>query len=366
MQNSKMHAKWYHIPFALMFLFLVSCKKGDIQNDNSAKFINYSDPLISSAESFFYKEISGNNTQPTGSTAWQKRKKTPLWDNAYIAKYPKNDIVVVPLKFQKGLSIKSSISGDSGMSLEEQSKLILYKDSSGKFHAEVYTYIPTLEYLKNKTSKYSGIVIKEDWACNKSNKYLFKNGKYVELTESVNQSQLTTESVDCYYLNLYECDVASDGSLYNCELFGSYPLGCYGSFGEETLWIDPSSGDGGGGVTYYPIAEYATTTELDWEFYRANAGSSSFIRVGYFIQLWGKKNSTYPQGGYFTAATSHGGYTQNFSDYGMDYQEVSDQASYGTQNAYHAVQGNIIFPPNTQDPTYVNKTKTFLFAEVFP
>ena len=124
----------------------------------------------------------------------------------------------------------------------------------------------------------------------------------------------------------------------------------------------PGQGEGGTPTIEY---EFAVTKEKYWEVYRENAGTS-FVTLKAIAQFWGKKNSSWPQGGYFTSISSHGTFTLDFSTYGMDFQKFTDWARLaGGDHAYHTVTGNVIYPPNTIPPNYIDKTETFRFDVIF-
>lgn len=104
---------------------------------------------------------------------------------------------------------------------------------------------------------------------------------------------------------------------------------------------------------------------MRWEVYRETAGPPDFyIAVQAKVFLFGKKDPAYPQGGYFTSTREAEIWTENFG-YDMDFQSLANQAWVGGQHAYHMVQGNVIYPPNTKEPHYVYKTQTWDFADVF-
>jgi hypothetical protein len=381
MPNSKKHGIGYFMPiWLLLFLFFISCKKSEVRDEDFVKPIEEEEALLTSAESFFKKDVLGVSISSVGGS-WEKRKKTALWGNAYIAKYPQRDIVVVPLEFEKGASIGSGILGIKKLSLAEQSKLILYKDRKGKFQAEVYTFIPQKEYEANPKGKFDGLVVIDDWAGNNKGNYIFKAGKYKKLKAksalpgNIENTNIIADvpgdgggdGISCYFLNFYLCDVDASGAYSNCEYTGSVPLGCFDENGVETDWVDPGSngGSGGGGeVTYYPSNEYAVTKEENWEVYKENM-SGPAISVRAKVQFWGKKVATEMQGGHFTQSNDHGSYTLEFSTYGMNWSAYS-QSWHGTQSAYQLVQGNIDYGTIGSDPRYVNKTKDFMFQTVFP
>jgi len=150
--------------------------------------------------------------------------------------------------------------------MESYSKLVMYKDASGKFKAEVYTYIPNDDYLNGKTEKFSGIVLKNNWQGTDVRSFLFKNGKYKELKANKEQTLQTTAAsqsnsgdITCYVLSFYSCEVDGSGGYTDCVLISSSVIGCYDVNGaEQNEWIPPCDDNGCPQVVY--LEEYAATT----------------------------------------------------------------------------------------------------------
>lgn len=177
---------------------------------------------------------------------------------------------------------------------------------------------------------------------------------------------------ECY--DVWLIQIFPDGSYQIIQFLYSFCIGgtggggngeqpCRGTVNVSGRGLQVECGGGGSGPG--GGATFAVTKLMTWEAYRevmANAPALIFAQ----IQLWGVRDSNEPQGGHFTNAFSHDTYTENFSTYGMSWSGSYTQAWHGTQAAYHTVQGTIDYGPYGPPPKYIYKSKTFLFAEVFP
>jgi hypothetical protein len=291
---------------SLLLLLVTTVFLGGCQKENSIE--EKAPPgmkettLVDEAKQFFQTNVQ--NLPANGSNSWEKRNKTALWENAYIAKYPKQDLVIVPLQFNEGASISSQVSGDEKLELKKQSKLVLYKDKDNNFKSEVYTYIPDKNYRPGSGTGFSGLVLIDSWAGANIGNYIFKNGKYLPLQKAAGRTE--DGDITCYYLNEYECTVDEFGFILNCMQTNSTPLGCYNSNNQYLEWLPP---EGTGGVTYYPIEEYDVSRQTPWwDVYTIQITPVDY-KVSSFEVLRGKKNANEaPYGGHFTHAT-HGSST---------------------------------------------------------
>lgn len=204
------HAKRFAFLGLAGMLLLFACKKADLKSPQQAGMPDkFQLPEIIAARSFFENKILSANFVFNGMPDERQRlKKTADWDNAYIIYHPKGDIVSVPLRYEKRMNFEPSFGDGNKISLDKQSKLLVYKDKHGSFKAEVVTYIPDKEYTGRRTAKFSGIVIVEDWASNPVNKYLFKDGEIFKIAKlSASGSGGKVAEVTCTRIHWYICDV---------------------------------------------------------------------------------------------------------------------------------------------------------------
>lgn len=184
----------------------------------------------------------------------------------------------------------------------------------------------------------------------------------VNYYKSMEKKQLGNLAETCYEIGWYY--YWSDGSV-TWEPIGGYCDDCVPArtVNGQTYRVNCGGGGGGGGGNNEEPP--ALTKEMDWEVYSENMYGPP-AKITAKVQFWGRKVSGELQGGHFTQATDHNTYTENFNTYGMDWVTVYSQSWHGTQFGYQTVQGNITYAPYTLPPKYINKPKTFMFAEVFP
>lgn len=257
--------------FSLVVSFLMAfsaCQKSyDIHGTRSQS-------LIESAKDYFTKEVSNssNNFQVnldsgTNNESRNPRKtlsKTPIWKKAYITQMSVGEAVVVPVHFNNPFLVKSSFGGNKLYSIDDLTKLLIYKDVNRQFHVEVVTLFPDSSYVNKKAHLFSGIAFVEDWVGHPLNKYQYlANGKIKEYRINKNQGKANFPDKDvdiaaaskfiqvCYEIHGYNYSVDSPNGGY----YWSEPAGCSLYFFDDE---EPSSyfvnGDdygsmGGGGTS---------------------------------------------------------------------------------------------------------------------
>jgi hypothetical protein len=213
-------------------------------------------------------------------------------------------------------------------------------------------------YYKFDDTKFTGSLAYLTVADEFSHELNYENGVY-RYYKSAGKKQTGGLTETCYEFGFYY--YWSDGSV-TWEPLGSFCDNCepVKTINGRTYKTNCGGGGGGGGPE-----EPALTREMWWEAYREVAtGQEPNIQAG--VQFWGRKVTGEPQGGHFTQSNDHGYHTFNFTMYGMGFAYAYTQSWHGTQNAYQAIQGTVIYNDPTAPTRHVDKTKTFIFSEVFP
>src|SRR5258708_34333177 len=165
-----------YILFAVLFigLFSTTCKK---EIHSSAP---NTDPFIEKAKEYFTSAIINLPTSVSNNPR-AAAAKTVSWDQASVVDLSTGRAVVVPIKYEKDLFIRTTQGGPNNFHLSNLARLLVYQ-SKRVFHAEVVTGLPDTNYLHHPQGAFSGMVYVEDWAGNSLAKYLYENGtirKYI-------------------------------------------------------------------------------------------------------------------------------------------------------------------------------------------
>jgi hypothetical protein len=160
------------LPSIFLFLLIVcsfsACKKD--QKENSS-FLEQQ--LISSAKKYFHDnlECSGN---PSSGQYRIDLVKSVEWQAAYVSNLSNGPGVIVPIRYPNNLFVKTNLSGEKLLNLNEIAHLILYKDQENVYHAEIVTSFPDTAALANSVKEFSGITFVEDWAGKRLHQFIFK------------------------------------------------------------------------------------------------------------------------------------------------------------------------------------------------
>jgi hypothetical protein len=154
----------------------------------------------------------------------------------------------VPIQFSDSLYANSNLADTSSrISINKISKLILFNDSTGNYHAEVVSGFPDTTFIKKKANNFSGVAYVQDWQGNFLRAYRFRDSQVFSLAPQVDllvQKKETTESLrgtdymepDCTEIDWYSCTGTEDDPYQYCRYDFTQDLGC-----------GTVSGGGGGG-----------------------------------------------------------------------------------------------------------------------
>lgn len=228
--------------------------------------------LISEAKAFFTEHtlkdepLNLNSANPVHNLT-----KKPVWEKATIRKISLGYAVIVPIKYDEKMYLKTG-KGDALLSIEETSYMMIYDDAKGNKQVERVTLMP-YQSTKDNTIEFTGIIAIEDWQGNFKKGYAIgKGGKAarVKLSERVNFSKANySRTVTCWSFTWYGqnyssgCECWSDIYVISSETF------CFSDEGDVSEEVDGpgNGGDSGGGGTsggdYTPPPPASVPTVLD-------------------------------------------------------------------------------------------------------
>jgi hypothetical protein len=239
--------------------------------------------------------------------------------------------IVVPLKYNKEYSFKTSFSGDKKFTLSKQSFLSIYKDGSGNFHADVITIYPDESFLNNMNPKFQGLLTIDDWNENRIKTYLYKDGKLYSVEEphfysdnQRNQAVGRTNEI-CMTVYWYWCE-GWETNLSQCSYIG---YTTYENCADYQSLEPP--GEGGDYVNEIVLSrpwKWGITYTGDWY-------AESYETVT------GVKNTNESQGGHFTGISHVSSYFTVTAGY--TWEELGNTVSIDNpQKVYSSTTGKAI------------------------
>jgi hypothetical protein len=254
-----MQKPYLFLAVVLYCLLTVNCNKSNKLAGGSEK-----PALIAEAKAFFTAMINTASPVIISGNPGNMRTQTArsvLWEEAHLSPFGKSTAVVVPLHFAKPLFVKSNLSGGSRISLDNLTKLLLYRDSAGAWHAEMITAIPDTAWINHCHKPFSGISLIEDWWGNPEKRFLFAgDGSIKRYKPNQGNSIVSPTSpgiagnvsdmmiVTCYSIDgyNYSSDDPEGGYAWSEDLGCSYSYLEDGGGGGD--YGGPSGDNGGGGI----------------------------------------------------------------------------------------------------------------------
>ncbi|HEX4375015.1 MAG TPA: hypothetical protein VHZ50_17045, partial [Puia sp.] len=154
--------------FIFISAFYWGCKKDQhtLIDDNLA---TENQQLIANAKSYFKDSINIEIGSNVSSQNPRKNAKIAEWDSASIVQLSIGKAVLIPVIYNKPFYVSGNISGYAHYNINQLAQLLIYRDSSKKYHAELVTFLPDSNFTGY--TKYSGFVFVEDWKCNTIKRY---------------------------------------------------------------------------------------------------------------------------------------------------------------------------------------------------
>lgn len=238
--------------------------------------------LVESAKDYFDHYVIPAAVNPlssdtsTGKSNRNPRKtlqKTAVWEKAYVTRLFNGEAVVVPIHYKKPFLIKSNFSRNRLYSINDLSKLLIFRDANERYHAEMVTLLPDSSYTNQLHERFSGIALVEDWSGNILNRFSYapngsvkrynpmpavrqiaaSSAKFIEICYEMSGYNYSANDPDngYYWTESLGCSVYyfNDGSVSTTDVVG----GDYGSLG---------GGSGGGGGVGNPGISVANTVTV--------------------------------------------------------------------------------------------------------
>jgi hypothetical protein len=231
-------------------LFFPNCRKSDVRRGEPD-----ATELIAQARAFVANDVTSRPAvllpgNPRNERT--QRQRDIVWANASIMNFRGQPAVVAPLHFPKEIFVRTPFGGNNNYRLDNQAKLLVYQDTAKAWHAEVVTSLPDTNFLHSTQSRFSGLILVEDWWGNPINKYMYMpDGRVLRLVPGQDQDASATpkpiaDKVTpdvmiqvCSYISGYNYAVGAEDDGEYWEEF----VGC------TFMWA-PDEGGGGGGSAY--------------------------------------------------------------------------------------------------------------------
>ncbi len=226
---------------AIVCLIFSYCRK-----DNTKEAVHRYRISLEEARSFFNKELASQERL----TQRSQLIDGPDWQHVSSRQAGDREVLIVPLKFKKDLTIKAG-EGKVDLSLQSLTNLFFYKDAADGIVAEVVTTIPDDGYvLSKKAAKpFTGMVWIETWDGKQIGGYRYSTDGNISPfrigREIVNDSLLKERELEVQYcyVDFYYCVDAS--GFVTCRYNFSQSFVCGIGSGDM--------GAGGLSPNYYPV-----------------------------------------------------------------------------------------------------------------
>lgn len=221
----------------LLLCVFMSCRKNStIEETKIGDDTALKQQAIATAKTYFKNSLEPQPVSTEGLVTLYGNR-TPVWEQAVVFRYNGTETVVVPLKYEKDLSLNYGWNGSSSYRLKDYSNLQITLGDKPK--AIVETSVPGAN-LKGTSLNVAEYIITEDWAGNIIDKVIITKDKGLfrfSTTQNIKSDRVRTNSSQCIYIEWSICDY-KNGMTFNCEFIGTTTIGC----NEE---LEPP-GDGGG------------------------------------------------------------------------------------------------------------------------
>ncbi|HWY34052.1 MAG TPA: hypothetical protein VNX68_05355, partial [Nitrosopumilaceae archaeon] len=242
------------IQFCLVFittaLLYTDCKKTEIISSSPDR------DLIIAAKDFFTQSLKqqSNTINAVSQADRNPRKinsKTPLWSKVTTIPLSIGKAVLVPVQYNNPFLISTNFSGKRLYSINQITRLLIYRDKEQDFHSELLTFFPDSSFKTG--SGFTGILFVEDWAGNNISEYRIEPAGYtLKLIGDRSFSSTSTDKTDalqtnnitiiqtCYEITGYNYSSADPGNVY----YWSEPAGCTVNFiNDNMIGSGPSGSD---------------------------------------------------------------------------------------------------------------------------
>lgn len=247
---------FYLLVSVSLLSFLNSCQNLEIIEPE-----NELEQMVSEAKYFFEKEVVINSSISNARNSDRARTRKNLrkelqWDKAHIKELSFATALIIPVEYDEELYIPK---GNSFLSINQLTYIIIYKGDNGKFNIETVTTVPDEQYLTSSdvSQPFSGLVLVENWDGDFIKGFIYRAGTVedIELIEEDGSSSSSRVNGRgtlpyCIVTEYYWCtDVTVEGNTYTSCMLEYTITTCYGGGGGiSDQWADYSpGGDVGGG-----------------------------------------------------------------------------------------------------------------------
>jgi hypothetical protein len=210
-------------------LIYFSCQKSSDSPGGTLKTKSDND-LVMAAKKYFNEnvKIQGNTGEGAENVPGGSNKinhvsslaKELRWDRAGVIQMSKLKGVVIPLHFAEGWSSQSNLVNASNRTpINSISKLLIYADQAGIYHAEVISAYPDSNFVKSPSASFTGISLIQDWNGKFLKGYKYEKGNTWQMSMDNAPAAASSETTNstgvnvhidyittCYYNDWYDCD----------------------------------------------------------------------------------------------------------------------------------------------------------------
>ncbi|GGB01539.1 hypothetical protein [Puia dinghuensis] len=245
------------IPLALAILAgpSLQCRK-----EQSAGYSSTGAQLLQGARHYFEDSVAGLSVGSASSSSNLRisGSKAPLWADARTLVIGSVKAVVVPVRYGAALHVRSNFCGEKLFDLNELTRLLVYEDDRGRYHAEVITAFPDSLALRGGSGGFTGILLVEDWAGKRLHQYRYlADGSVLQAGSpdrflgkgagiaGVSGNTVTPDIVftTCYEIDGYNYAEGDEGDGYAW----SEPAGCSSEYYPVSASLAAVGGVGAGG-----------------------------------------------------------------------------------------------------------------------
>jgi len=145
---------------ATIIVFVLSCNKTFTSHDPGQPPSNQI--LLRAAQDYVTDSLLPlSKPQSISSVPRKSSAKRPVWSHAEIFPLAQGPAVLVPLSYSQKFYVHSPLDPSNIYDLDSLSRLLIYRDTQGHFHAQTLTIVPDSSYHQRKT--FQGIILAEDW-----------------------------------------------------------------------------------------------------------------------------------------------------------------------------------------------------------
>jgi len=146
-----------HLLFFVLFFagLLPGCKKSPLTDHNDSQ------DLIRGAQAWFESQSAVPAREPFNRRTSTAR--VPVWDQARVLDQGDGPAVIVPVHYSRPFYLMTRQGGPRLYQGDDISHLVLYKDPTHVFHAEMVTALPDTSYIPRAGVPFTGLLLVDHW-----------------------------------------------------------------------------------------------------------------------------------------------------------------------------------------------------------